>query len=103
MTEPTYEELLQESHALALKLKAAREREVEAAIIEINKTMQKLGMTVADLTRGGAPSPIATKSRLAAKYRNPATGDVWAGRGHQPIWFKTAIAGGAKAEDFLVR
>lgn len=38
--------------------------------------------------------------RIAAKYRNSATGETWSGRGLQPKWLKAAIAFGAKLDDF---
>jgi DNA-binding protein H-NS len=37
-----------------------------------------------------------------AKYRNPATGDTWSGRGKRPRWFVEALAAGKKEKDLLV-
>jgi hypothetical protein len=39
--------------------------------------------------------------KIAPKYRD-RHGNVWAGRGAQPLWLREAIKGGAKAEDFLI-
>jgi DNA-binding protein H-NS len=39
---------------------------------------------------------------VAPKFRNAATGETWTGRGLQPKWLKSAIAGGAKLEDFAI-
>jgi DNA-binding protein H-NS len=44
----------------------------------------------------------AAGSKVAAKYRNPATGDSWSGRGLKPKWLTTALAGGAQLSDFAV-
>ncbi|WP_133703894.1 H-NS family nucleoid-associated regulatory protein [Roseateles toxinivorans] len=41
-------------------------------------------------------------AKVAAKYRNKATGEAWSGRGLRPKWLKAAIDGGANLEDFLV-
>lgn len=59
------------------------------------------------------PSPTpATDARVAAKvqqasstknpvkYRDPATGMTWSGRGLQPKWLKVALADGKRLEDF---
>lgn len=40
--------------------------------------------------------------RLRAKYRDPKTGETWAGRGAQPKWMVARIKAGAKADDFLI-
>lgn len=55
---------------------------------------------MADLSmRTAKPAKV---SKVAAKYRNQATGETWSGRGLQPKWLKAAIAGGAKLTDFTV-
>jgi DNA-binding protein H-NS len=42
-------------------------------------------------------------SKVAPKYRNPANAaETWSGRGKHPRWMATLIAGGKKAEDFLI-
>ena len=42
--------------------------------------------------------PLAGKQKV--KYRNPATGETWSGRGLQPKWVVAALASGKKLEDF---
>jgi DNA-binding protein H-NS len=39
---------------------------------------------------------------VPAKYRDPATGTGWSGRGLQPKWLKAALADGRKLSDFAV-
>ena len=43
--------------------------------------------------------------KVAPKYRNPADpSQTWAGRGQQPKWMSSQIAGGSKKlEDFLIK
>lgn len=41
-------------------------------------------------------------AKIAPKYRNPETGETWAGRGMQPRWMRQAIKDGSKPEDFLI-
>ena len=60
---------------------------------------------------GAAPAKGARKStkgyklgKVAPKYRNPSNpSETWAGRGQQPKWMATQIAGGRKLEDFLIK
>ena len=40
--------------------------------------------------------------KVAAKYRDSATGNSWSGRGLQPNWLKAALASGRKLEEFAV-
>ncbi len=42
------------------------------------------------------------RSIVAPKYRDPATGASWTGRGKQPRWLAQAISGGKKLEDFRI-
>lgn len=44
-----------------------------------------------------------SRAKAAAKYRDPATGATWAGRGQQPRWMRRAIEAGAHQEDFRIR
>ena len=40
--------------------------------------------------------------KVKPKYRDPKTGDTWAGRGVQPRWLSAALKGGKKLEDYLI-
>jgi DNA-binding protein H-NS len=39
---------------------------------------------------------------MAPKFRDPATGDTWSGRGLKPKWLTTALESGKKVEDFAL-
>lgn len=39
---------------------------------------------------------------VAVKYRNPATGDYWKGRGPHPQWLRAPLSAGRQLEEFLV-
>ena len=58
-------------------------------------------------TPAPAPAPAAEPEQkpatgpIKAKYRNPATGESWSGRGLQPKWIQVALADGKRLEDFL--
>ncbi|MFG6465965.1 H-NS family nucleoid-associated regulatory protein [Roseateles sp. BYS87W] len=93
-------ELLAQRAALDEQISQTKERERSEAVAKVKSLMTEYGLTMADLTMR-APKP-AKVSKVAAKYRNAATGETWSGRGLQPKWLKAAIAGGAQLSDFAV-
>lgn len=83
------------------------QREARAdAVAKVKALMGEYGLTAADIA-GKAPTVRASTAakptgKVAAKYRNAATGESWTGRGLQPKWLKAALAAGAKIEDFAL-
>lgn len=94
-------ELMEQKQALEKRIEDARRAERSEAIRKIRDLMEQYGLSPADL------KPGATRSRkggkVPAKYRDPATGDSWSGRGLQPKWLKAALAAGRKLSDFAVK
>jgi DNA-binding protein H-NS len=43
------------------------------------------------------------RPKASPKYRNPETGETWAGRGMQPRWMRQAIEAGHGQEDFRIQ
>jgi DNA-binding protein H-NS len=41
-------------------------------------------------------------SKVPPKYRDPQSGETWAGRGAQPVWLREKLKKGAKLEHFLI-
>ncbi|MBA4218898.1 MAG: H-NS histone family protein [Proteobacteria bacterium] len=96
----TLKELLAQREALDQQISQTKERERSEAVAKVKSLMSEYGLTIADLSsRAAKPAKV---SKVAAKYRNQATGETWSGRGLQPKWLKAAIAGGAKLTDFAV-
>jgi len=80
----TYEELLQERQQIEQQLQEARKREVNDAIAEARALVTKYDLKPNEVfppRRGGA-RVISSE----AKYRDPATGKTWTGRGKPPMW-----------------
>jgi DNA-binding protein H-NS len=57
----------------------------------------------------GAESPTGNRGRGARKgrkvppkYRDPQSGETWAGRGAQPVWLREKLRKGAKLDHFLI-
>ena len=83
------------------------QREARAdAVAQVRALMSEFGLTMADLAgKSSAPRAAAAgkpASKVAPKYRNAATGETWTGRGLQPKWLKSALAAGAKLEEFTI-
>ena len=51
--------------------------------------------------KGRKPSANAGK-KVAPKYRNPATGDTWTGRGLKPKWLVAALSSGRSLSEFAL-
>ena len=60
--------------------------------------MQEHGLSLADISSKapGRPSSATKGAKVAAKYRNKATGETWSGRGLQPKWLKAALSSGSQ-------
>lgn len=74
-------------------------KDVEAALLKAEPASPALRPPRVDL-------PLreqGASQHVEIKYRNPATGDHWKGRGPRPRWLREAVAAGAELDDFLVQ
>jgi DNA-binding protein H-NS len=101
-----------------LAAKAALEKQIAEfqkeqrgdAIAKVKALMAEYGLTAADIGNSKVvpAAPAAAKKtkaagkKVAAKYRNPATGDTWSGRGLKPKWLTAALAAGKSVSDFAL-
>ena len=97
----TLTELLAQKAALEQQIAHTQREERQKAIAQIKTLMSEHGLTAADLSARAAKK-TKTGGKVAAKYRNKASGDSWSGRGLQPRWLKAALASGKKLSDFAV-
>ncbi len=86
----SYKELLQQREALELAIAQARQNEISAAVSKVRELVAEFGLTAQDIFPGRASKSGNTKpaSKVAAKYRDPATGQTWTGRGKAPKWIE---------------
>jgi DNA-binding protein H-NS len=101
---PTLSELLAQKAALEKQIIDAQREERAEAIAQIKALMAQYGLTLADI---GARANTAAKrggtgAKVPAKYRDPATGSTWSGRGLKPKWLEAALAAGRSLADFTV-
>ncbi len=96
-------DLLAQKAAIEKQIADTQRAERSEAVAQVKTLMAQYGLTPADLSSRGAAKPGKSPSgKVAAKYRNAATGEAWSGRGLQPRWLKAALASGRKLADFVV-
>jgi DNA-binding protein H-NS len=86
----TYKELLQKREALEQEIAQARKNEISSAVSKVRELVAEYGLTVQDIFPGRTTKTASVKSvsKVAAKYRDPATGQTWTGRGKAPKWIE---------------
>lgn len=86
----TYKELLQQREALEQAIAQARQNEIASAVAKIRELVAEYGLTPQDVFpgRGAKSTVVKSTSKVAAKYRDPATGQTWTGRGKAPKWIE---------------
>ncbi len=87
----SYKELLQQREALEQAIANARAHELSEAVRRARELVAEFGLTVQDVFPSGrANLKSAGKSnsgtKVAPKYRDPASGQTWTGRGKAPKW-----------------
>ncbi len=99
----TLNDLLAQRAALEKQIADAQREERGTAIAKVRALMTEHGLSLADLsTRTASAGPRKSSGKVAAKYRNPASGDTWSGRGLKPNWLRAAVENGANINDFAI-
>jgi DNA-binding protein H-NS len=96
------QELLSQKEALERQIELTQKQERSAAIAKVKALMTEYGLTSADIAGTTKANSGKSSKKVAAKYRNSATGEAWSGRGLQPNWLKAALASGRKLQEFAV-
>lgn len=112
----TYKDVAAEIERLKAKAESLRKSEMAGVISRIKEAIDAYGLTAADLGLSVGAAPRASKSTArstaasgvsagVAKYKDPATGKTWTGRGKPPLWIQGAkdrsafLIDGAAASD----
>lgn len=82
----SYKELLKQRELLEQQISDARRRELSDAVGRVRTLVAEYGLTAEDVFPAARRSSAGTK--VAPKYRNPATGETWTGRGKAPKWIQ---------------
>lgn len=103
---PSLQELLAQKADIERQIADARRQERADAIAKVRALMAEQGLTAADLVAKAPGTPRAatgtTGRKVAAKYRDPATGQTWTGRGLKPKWLAQALENGKTLQDFAL-
>lgn len=95
----TFAQIQKQIADLQAQATEARRKEIEEVVSRIKADIAAFGLTAADLgfKAGRAAKAAKPVAVVAPKYRDPASGKTWAGRGKPPAW----IAGKDRAA-FLI-
>ncbi len=105
MSKLSLNDLLAQKAVLDKQIAETQRAERSEAVAQVRALMSQYGLTLADI---GSKAPAAPKrsagggAKVAAKYRNPATGDTWSGRGLKPKWLTAALSAGRTLADFAL-
>jgi DNA-binding protein H-NS len=102
MAKDNLSDLLAQKAALEKQIADVQREQRSEAINQVKALMAEYGLTLADIGSKPAAAPKKATTKVAAKYRNPATGESWTGRGLKPKWLSAALAGGASLADFAL-
>ncbi len=84
----SYKELLKQREALELQISNARRDEVANAIAQVRALIDEYALTQQEVFPTGRARSATSGTRVAAKYRDPASGQTWTGRGKAPKWIQ---------------
>jgi len=88
-----------------------KDEERKRLLEEWEKIASDVGLTVEEVVGGlggrrgrGGLGGKRTRAKAEPKYANPANkSDTWSGRGRKPKWVETALKGGKKIEELLIK
>lgn len=98
----TYKELVQQIEKLQQQAENLRKKELQDVIAEVKAKIQQYGLSAFDLGLARGKSKSSAKGTVKPKYKNPATGKTWTGRGRAPKWIVEAEEAGKKRESFRI-
>jgi DNA-binding protein H-NS len=97
------QDLIAQKEALERQIEITKKQDRNEAIAKVRSLMSEYGLSLSDLSaKSSTRTGPKSGNKVAAKYRNKATGESWSGRGLQPKWLKAALATGRKIEEFSV-
>jgi len=97
------QELLAQKAEIDRQISDARRQERSDAVSKVRALMAEHGLTAADLVaKTSSPRASTSGRKVAAKYRDPVTGQTWTGRGLKPKWLSAALEAGKQLNDFAV-
>lgn len=84
----TLQQLLAEKEALEKKIAEARRQEIAKAVDQVRALVAQFDLKPSDVFPAEKRRNGAATSSGKPKYRDPATGKTWTGRGKPPKWIE---------------
>lgn len=86
----TLQDLLAQREALDKQIAETRKNEIRDAIRTVQGLVAQFGLTQSDVFGSGRADKQDKRAgrKVAPKYRDPATGKTWTGRGRAPTWLE---------------
>jgi len=100
----TLQDLVDQKASLDRQIADAQRTSRANALAQIRALMAEHGLTATDISNAsvGKKTAKTTGSKVAPKYRDPASGASWSGRGLKPRWLAEALANGSTLSDFAI-
>lgn len=98
MTLTQLRDLMRRAELREKELMKERKERVRAKMVALAKSE---GLSFDEVI--GRPATRRKSRPVPPKYRNPADGATWSGRGKRPRWFTDALKAGKKEKDLLIR
>lgn len=90
-------ELMAQRDALDEKINEIKQETKAQALVDVKNLVAEFGLTSAEIFEASRKASVGSGVKVAAKYRNPETGEVWTGRGRAPKWID-----GKERDQFLI-
>lgn len=81
------EQLLAQRAEIEAQINAERAHQMRAAITAVRELVAQHNLNASDVFPGRSAGMKSASKKVAAKYRDPASGKTWSGRGVSPKWF----------------
>ena len=80
------QDLIAQREAIEKAIKEARKDEVKQAVATIRGLVDQFNLSATDIFGRKTKTASGSRKPVAAKYRDPASGATWTGRGKAPKW-----------------
>lgn len=95
---PSLDELIAQQKEIAARIEKIKREQKSEAIKQVTLLIAQYDLTKEDIFGRGTGARPASTGKVAPKYRNPATGATWTGRGQPPTWIA-----GQDRDQFLIQ
>ena len=83
---PTLKELVAQKEAIEAQIAETIKAEKTSAIHQVKALVAEFGLTADEIFTSEKKARKGAHATVAAKYRDPETGETWSGRGRAPNW-----------------